>query len=177
MWFMPSKAQQIYGLTLNPWISEYNLSDNLSIYGGHIQFCPIAPFTIFYNVTNIFRKDYFVSDPNYFDFMPNQSARKRIYGLNLTIADWGFSEIYGLDLNIGSSEIISVKGVSISGLYNVNTSIKGLAISGVCNLNKNCNGLEIALINNSIKLHGFQIGLWNKNQKRSLPIVNWCFKK
>lgn len=177
LWFMPSKAQKIYGITLNPWISEDNFSKKVSIYGGHLQFCPLAPFTILYNVNNIFRNDYFDSDLGNFDSMPPQEERKIIYGINLTCCDWGFSEVYGLDLNIGASEIVDVKGVSLSGIYNINTSINGLAISLICNKNRDCTGLEIGLINNSLKLRGLQIGLWNKNQKRSLPLLNWCFKK
>lgn len=38
-------------------------------------------------------------------------------------------------------------------------------------------GVQIGLVNNAAKLRGFQIGLWNTNQKRSLPLFNWCFEK
>ena len=170
-------SQKIYGITLNPWTSKYNLSKKLSIYGGHIQFCPLAPFVIMYNIPSFFSKEIFERNPSRFDTLPNSDERKIIYGLNITCADWGFSEVNGLDLNIGASEVINVNGVSISGLYNVNSCINGLAVSILCNRNGICNGIEVSLINNTIKLHGFQIGLWNINQKRSLPLLNWCFKK
>lgn len=34
-------------------------------------------------------------------------------------------------------------------------------------------GVQIGLINCTKKLRGLQIGLWNVNEKRSLPFVNW----
>lgn len=34
-------------------------------------------------------------------------------------------------------------------------------------------GLQIGLINCTKKLRGLQIGLWNVNEKRSLPFINW----
>ena len=37
-------------------------------------------------------------------------------------------------------------------------------------------GLQIGVFNNTMKLKGIQLGLWNVNEKRSLPIVNWNFK-
>jgi hypothetical protein len=37
-------------------------------------------------------------------------------------------------------------------------------------------GLQIGFVNKTIKLKGFQIGLWNKNGERSLPLINWNFK-
>jgi hypothetical protein len=37
-------------------------------------------------------------------------------------------------------------------------------------------GVQIALFNSSMNFKGIQIGLWNKNQKRSLPFINWNFK-
>ncbi|MFP9115871.1 LA_2272 family surface repeat-containing protein [Flavobacterium sp. RHBU_3] len=36
-------------------------------------------------------------------------------------------------------------------------------------------GLQLGVVNRTKKLKGIQIGLWNINEKRSLPIVNWNF--
>jgi hypothetical protein len=32
------------------------------------------------------------------------------------------------------------------------------------------------MFNKTLDLRGIQIGLWNKNGKRSLPLINWQFK-
>jgi hypothetical protein len=36
--------------------------------------------------------------------------------------------------------------------------------------------LEIGLLNRTQLLKGFQIGLWNVNSKRKLPLINWSFE-
>lgn len=38
-------------------------------------------------------------------------------------------------------------------------------------------GLQLGIINKSKNLRGFQIGIWNVNGKRSLPLINWCFRE
>lgn len=37
-------------------------------------------------------------------------------------------------------------------------------------------GVQIGAVNQAKKLKGIQFGLWNVNEKRSLPIFNWNFK-
>jgi hypothetical protein len=38
-------------------------------------------------------------------------------------------------------------------------------------------GLQIGIVNKSKNLRGIQIGIWNVNQKRKLPLLNWNFKQ
>ena len=38
-------------------------------------------------------------------------------------------------------------------------------------------GLQIGVVNKSKNLRGIQIGIWNVNQKRRLPLINWNFKR
>lgn len=84
-----------------------------------------------------------------------------------------------------------MNGVQISGLLNEaeysnglqvslsNTTLymKGIQIGGVNHADNKMTGLQIGLYNRSGKTKGIQIGLWNVNEKRSLPIINWNFKK
>lgn len=41
---------------------------------------------------------------------------------------------------------------------------------------KEFKGLQIGIRNKSDNMKGIQIGLWNVNGKRKLPIINWNFK-
>jgi hypothetical protein len=34
-------------------------------------------------------------------------------------------------------------------------------------------GLQIGIFNASKHTKGVQLGIWNKNEKRKLPIINW----
>jgi hypothetical protein len=54
--------------------------------------------------------------------------------------------------------------------------LKGLQL-GALNDGEITHGLQMGLVNRTKKLNGIQIGLWNSNQKRKLPIINWCFSK
>lgn len=49
----------------------------------------------------------------------------------------------------------------------------GLTTSLFHNSTIELNGLQISLFNTSFRTKGVQIGLWNKNEKRSLPFINW----
>jgi hypothetical protein len=52
----------------------------------------------------------------------------------------------------------------------------GLTFAFIGNHDTKCKGIQIGLINSAVDLKGLQIGLWNKNQKRSMPIINWNFR-
>ena len=64
----------------------------------------------------------------------------------------------------------NLNGISV-GVYNQSFNLKGLQL-GICNISKSNNGIQIGIFNKSYS-KGFQLGLWNKNLKRSLPILNW----
>lgn len=67
-----------------------------------------------------------------------------------------------------------MNGVQV-GFSNHGYKTKGLQIEILRNNADEMKGLQIGLINKSIKLTGLQIGLWNVNQKRKLPFINWNF--
>lgn len=67
-------------------------------------------------------------------------------------------------------------GVMVTALYSSCGISKGVTISGLYNSSIQMNGLQISFFNRSLKTKGIQIGLWNKNEKRSLPFINWNFK-
>lgn len=74
-----------------------------------------------------------------------------------------------------NTEVFTGKGLQIGG-FNQYVNFTGLQI-GIFNdvegESKNFTGLQIGFLNNAKKLKGIQLGLWNSNEKRSLPFINW----
>lgn len=57
------------------------------------------------------------------------------------------------------------------GIYNQSQDLNGLHF-GIVNRAKKNDGLQVGVYNRSFS-KGFQLGIWNINSKRSLPIINW----
>ena len=81
----------------------------------------------------------------------------------------------GLNLGVMGNVNYKINGVNIAGLVNYTQIQNGSQFSLFGNYAGTINGLQIGLVNNAKRLKGFQIGLWNKNNKRSLPLINWSF--
>lgn len=179
-WFTPNYVDEINGLSLGFWNNNLktkgsDVKDTFKINGVNINLNP-AP--IFFNIYAIFYgypfNNYVVEDIFHFEKFEHEFT---INGLNI--------EVFGLSLSKGQ-----INGVNINGGYNVNTEINGVSIALIANEVKIFNGLnisilsnrslihkgvQIALINRTKKLKGVQIGIWNINEKRSLPFINWNF--
>ncbi|WP_459073709.1 LA_2272 family surface repeat-containing protein [Halocola ammonii] len=69
-----------------------------------------------------------------------------------------------------------ISGVQLSGAYNNAIICHGIQMSLLGNKAFDLKGIQIGLFNNSEITRGFQFGLWNVNEKRSLPFINWNFK-
>lgn len=133
-----------------------------------------------------------------------RGINQKVNGINLcTTGTIGNCHINGLTVGGVGQSMLKVNGVSLSGLMNLvqkqnglmiamfNDAFfmngaqmgfsnkahfaKGLQVAALNNYADDCKGLQVGLINKSIHLKGLQFGLWNVNQKRKLPIVNWCF--
>lgn len=81
----------------------------------------------------------------------------------------------GLSISAWFSSGKKMNGIALNLLANKYAIVNGLCIA-VSNESYKTNGIQIGLINRTRKLKGFQFGLWNVNQKRKLPLINWCFK-
>lgn len=68
-----------------------------------------------------------------------------------------------------------MNGVQI-GFSNDAIEAKGLQLSLMGNFSNKTRGLQIGLFNKSKDFKGLQFGLWNVNQKRKMPLINWSFK-
>jgi hypothetical protein len=44
-------------------------------------------------------------------------------------------------------------------------------------MSRKTSGIQIGIYNKTLKLRGFQFGLWNVNERRSFPLINWNFKE
>lgn len=92
-------------------------------------------------------------------------------GTNTTDANINGINISGIATATGK-----MNGVSMSLLYNGSGIVNGVSIGIIGNNTIQSNGLQIGLFTTTKRLRGIQIGLWNKNEKRSLPIFNWNFR-
>jgi hypothetical protein len=54
--------------------------------------------------------------------------------------------------------------------------MKGVSVAPFANFGKKCRGLQIGAFNKCDDFKGIQIGWWNENEKRKLPLINWNFK-
>lgn len=104
-------------------------------------------------------------------------------GLNISLAN-KFNDFNGISITPLGTIIDRQNGFSV-GFYNANNCLKGSTIGvlnqsyelkgvhlGVINVAKNNRGVQVGVFNRSYS-KGFQLGVWNKNAKRSLPILNW----
>ena len=176
VWFAPSKATHVYGVMFNFWPSEdlYNVSAS-KIYGLELNLnplyllasCTILPFHALLDKDAHGAHD--LSQCNSINF----SQFNRINGVQIGSVN-AENIVNGLNLNAVCSDSNN-NGVCISAVMNRHYVMNGVTIAVIANHDTKCNGLQISLINTSKKLKGIQIGLWNVNQRRSLPFLNWCF--
>ncbi len=82
----------------------------------------------------------------------------------------------GFSLAGGWNIIDKQNGVQIALIANNSYHMKGVQISGFNFINTG-SGLQIGILNRSKNFKGIQLGLWNVNQKRKLPIINWNFRE
>ena len=186
IWFSPSQATDIYGLSLNFFPREGMFPD-YSVYGMELNVSPMgllgSVMFFFHALLDIDMHLYGVADEEEENtatmesYIEGRHYVKRIYGLQVGTLNVAEEQIiYGLDISLAASLETKVNGVSISGIINYQDMVNGLTIATLGNHNMYCRGVQIGLIN-SAYLRGFQIGLWNVNQKRRLPLINWSFKQ
>ena len=177
VWFAPSKATHVYGVRLNFWSLDDSFGVSASrIYGLELNMdplcllltCTMLPVHAILDIKNA-HGAHDLSQCNPVKF----SQFDRINGLQIGSTN-GNNIVNGLNLSAACFDSNN-NGVCISAVMNRHYVMNGVSIAVIANHDTKCNGLQISLVNTSKKLKGVQIGLWNINQKRSLPFVNWCF--
>ncbi|MCT2407798.1 hypothetical protein NZD88_09635 [Chryseobacterium antibioticum] len=109
---------------------------------------------------------------------PLPDKMNTINGMQLSIVNMEPTVTNGLELSLSSniSAPSVINGVAVSPLYNFHHTTKGVAVSTFANVSQKCRGIQVALINVCKDSRGIQIGFWNKNEKRKMPLINWNFK-
>jgi hypothetical protein len=176
VWYSPSPATDVYGLMFNFFPTRKDVEPEYpNIYGMEFNISPagllalmaIVPYAIIPN-TDIKTHENRVQNDSY----------KQICGLQVGILNFEPSIIHGIDINpFLSLEDSQVNGLTISGLANQHETVNGLTVAVIGNNDAHCRGVQVGLFNTCADLRGIQIGLWNKNQRRSLPLINWSFRK
>lgn len=104
-------------------------------------------------------------------------------GLNISVGNI-YDDFNGVSITALGNISDTHNGIAI-GLYNGNNNLKGLNV-GVFNLTYELKGMHLGLVNyvkinkgiqigifNRSYSRGLQVGLWNVNNKRSFPFINW----
>lgn len=177
IWVSPSRATHVYGLMFNFWPRPEGEKSTKypKIYGAEINLVPLGLFFPFILAVHALARETHQPPSENTDSLPRKSFKK-IYGLQIGLTNMEPSIIHGLDINASGSFDSKTNGVTISAIMNKHHVVNGLTMALIGNHDTKCNGVQVGLINSCKQLRGFQFGLWNKNQKRSLPLINWCFK-
>lgn len=109
---------------------------------------------------------------------PLPDKMNKINGMQLSIVNMEPTVTNGLELSLSSniSAPSVINGMAVSPLYNFHHTANGVVISPLANVSQKCRGVQVALINVCKNSRGIQIGFWNENEKRKLPLINWNFK-
>ena len=101
----------------------------------------------------------------------------KINGLSASVL-FNYSEAHnGIQLSGMSNSTSVMRGIQMTILQNEINEGAGLQLAIINHANTKFTGIQIGLFNRSQNFRGIQIGLWNVNQDRSMPFINWNFKK
>ncbi len=179
IWVSPSKVTHVYGLMFNFW--PKNNDDSLVQYpkinGIEINSSPVGIFAPFLATLYSLDIPKIMSSIEWEADSIDYKRCKKVNGLELALCNLEPTIVNGFELNLSGNFDSVTNGLTISIPANRHAKINGVTISIIANADKVCNGVQIGLFNACAKLKGMQFGLWNKNQKRSLPFINWCFDK
>ncbi|WP_431610958.1 LA_2272 family surface repeat-containing protein [Chryseobacterium sp. 'Rf worker isolate 10'] len=116
---------------------------------------------------------------NYDYVMVPREKMNTINGLQLSLINMEPTVTNGLEINVSSNvnTYAVTNGMAVSLFFNLHHEMKGISVAPLANIGKKCRGIQIGLYNKCDDFRGIQIGGWNENGKRKLPLINWNFKK
>lgn len=102
-----------------------------------------------------------------------------INGLQLSLINMEPTVTNGLEISVSSNmdTYAVTNGMSVSPFFNLHHGMKGVSVAPLANIGHKCRGIQIGLYNKCDDFRGIQIGGWNENGRRKLPLINWNFKK
>jgi hypothetical protein len=173
VWFIPpfeTPVDEIDGLAIGFFALPGNSRDSLKIKGLCIEALSLGFFAPIFG-------SFLSRDSALFEQQPEPTIVK-IKGVNINSGGAvGETEVSGFYVGGAATIVNKLKGLSVTGVHTISQEMRGVCVAGLRNQSKKARGFQIALFNSSWDLRGIQIGLWNKNQARSLPFINWNFKK
>ena len=177
LFFSPSNATQVDGIMINLFPKDEfskNFTGYPKINGIELNVNPLGLFTPFVYLMHTLDPE--IRKP-FSDTLENIDFTrfKIINGLQIGSINMEPSIINGLDINFTGSFMSKSNGITMSLIMNRHYIINGLTFAFIGNHDIKCNGLQIGLTNSCNELKGFQLGLWNRNQKREMPFINWYF--
>lgn len=188
---IPNRIDKVNGLAVG--LGHYSFKNKVKMHivnGLNVEINPFSPLIVLFQDV---------------DYVSNDTISVVLNGLHISTGGFsGGAVLNGMGISLYNIGIKS-NGFTVNGLYSATKQLHGLHISGICNkaeaatgvliaavnytgsskgffigaFNRtgDLKGLQIGIVNISQKTKGIQIGLWNKNNKRSLPFINWNFKE
>lgn len=203
VWIFHSKNTDVIGLSLGIYPEEsWALEDGMNrTYGIRLQTFPLAPFYFLAPKSPLS-----TSDEKYIKTLKNPISQsvyglnistgtfepidaygitavgilnysRKNNGLILAGASNFIERGNGIIIAGGGNGIYKGNGLVLSSVWGNNTKYyNGLQISAQNYITRKGSGLQIGIFNKAKDYRGIQIGLWNVNDKRKLPLINWQFK-
>ena len=144
---------------------------NLDLAGDNLCWFVYLPRLMFYK--SIF-KESDLKDLDHYCHNVRGRNKIKIKGLNISPGgDSGAIMIQGFSIAGIGQALYESNGLMVSGLFNRIYSFRGVNIAGLRNASSKGRGIQIGVSNYCKDFKGIQIGLWNRNGKRTLPFINW----
>lgn len=172
VWFTPSAANKIKGVNVG--LLTMNLDDRpLAINGVNLNVDLLMAVFSFHALLLIPSTNSMVNMP---DTVDRTAMHDTVTGLSLS--GGGLADdmlVKGVSINGLTCMVTVANGLTITGLQNRTEAFKGVEICSLRNSAIHGRGVQIGLLNICKNMKGIQLGLWNVNSKRKLPIFNWSF--
>lgn len=203
LWSFHEHNANIYGLSIGAYSYENDYRNTISN-GVRLELPGVGMFALtgFMNAPPNIRVDSLHRGFKRSDF----EFSEIINGLNLSSGSWGDINYNGLAIALVTQHGNLCNGVSVVGLFSsldkVNGVAASMAMNNVLHMNglqialfnnrailmtgiqvsgyneaKKCKGVQIGIVNKTENSKGVQIGLLNINEHRTLPLINWNFKR
>jgi hypothetical protein len=171
-WFTPSAANVIKGVNIG--LETMHVNDEpLTIKGVNLNAGALAFFVSCFTLFHLGSGNTLI---NMEDTVDKSKTVVWMKGASISAGGlMGDMEVKGFSINGGNCSVTETKGLVISGAQNVTYEFSGVVITGLRNRAIKGSGAQIGLLNICKHLKGVQIGLWNVNSKRKLPLINWSF--
>lgn len=177
VWYTPNEVEKIRGLAIglmaeNMKNDELGIRDSLKIVGLNIEINPIGLMWL----ANGNISGPYVDSLDFYNTKVKGLYETIVNGVNLSlVGSVNEMQINGVNVGGANTVVDEINGFSVSGLNTFSYVLNGVSISAIRNRAEISKGLQVALYNKSTTLCGVQLGLWNVNGRRSLPLINWQF--